>query len=98
MSERKQHITIRLDIHDIPMNIDAEHEETYRRAAVWLNERYKDYLAKYKNASPEKLWAYVALAAAVGLHADVRDKSLEPVRDKLNELNDRIQDVLRQPV
>ncbi len=94
MSERKQHITLKLDFHTVAIDIDPDYEEVYRKAAVWVNERYQEYLKFYRNTSPEKLWAYVALAAAVGLHADVREKSLEPVKAQVNELNNRILEVL----
>lgn len=94
MSDYKQHINLKLDIHNVALDIDPEKEQTYREAAAWLNKRYQFYQARFQNASPEKLWMYVALESAVGLHADVRDKSLEPVKQKLSELNDRINEAL----
>ena len=90
MSDRKQNITLKLDIHTITLAIDPEKEEFYRQAGVWLNRRYQLYQSAYRNDSPEKLWLKVALEAAVGLHADVREKSLEPVGQKINELNDKL--------
>ena len=73
------------------LDIDPAKEPTYRDAAEWLNKRYQFYVAHFRNASPEKLWMYVALESAVSLHADVRDKSLEPIKQKLNELNQKIE-------
>ena len=94
MSDYKQHINLKLDIHNVALDIDPEKEQTYREAAAWLNKRYQFYQARFQNVSPEKLWMYVALESAVGLHADVRDKSLEPVKQKLSELNDRINEAV----
>ena len=91
MSENKQHINLRLDIHTVSLDIDPAKEPTYRDAAEWLNKRYQFYATHFLNVSPEKLWMYVALESAVGLHADVRDKSLEPIRQKLDELNKKIE-------
>ena len=96
MSDYKQHINLKLDIHTVSLDIDPEKEPTYRDAAEWLNKRYLFYQTHFRNASPEKLWLYVALESAVGLHADVRDKSLEPVKNKLAELNNKIQELLAQ--
>jgi hypothetical protein len=96
MSEYKQHINLKLDIHTVSLDVDPATEATYRNAAEWLHKRYQYYVAHFKNASPEKLWLYVALESAVGLHADVRDKSLEPVKQKLNELNQKIEYSLQQ--
>ena len=94
MIESKQHINLKLDIHSVSLDIDPEKEPKYRDAADWLNKRYQSYTARFKNASPEKLWMYVALESAVGLHADVRNKSLEPIKGKLSELNNRINEAL----
>lgn len=96
MSDRKQNITLKLDIHTITLAVDPEKEEFYRQAGVWLNKRYQLYQAAYRNDSPEKLWLKVALEAAVGLHADVREKSLEPVEQKIQELNKIILEKLNE--
>lgn len=98
MSDYKQHINLKLDIHNVALDIDPEKEQTYREATAWLNKRYQFYQARFQNASPEKLWMYVALESAVGLHADVRDKSLEPVKQKLSELNKRINEALKPSI
>jgi hypothetical protein len=98
VSDYKQHINLKLDIHNVALDIDPEKEQTYREATAWLNKRYQFYQARFQNASPEKLWMYVALESAVGLHADVRDKSLEPVRQKLSELNKRINEALKPSI
>ena len=90
----KQHINLRLDIHTVSLDVERDKEQTYREAADWLNKRYQFYAARFRNTSPEKLWMYVALESAVGLHADVREKSLEPVKQKLSELNSRINEAL----
>ena len=87
MSERKQNITLKLDIHTITLSVDPDKEEFYRLAGAWLNKRYQLYQAAYRNDSPEKLWLKVALDAAVGLHADARQKALEPIEQKIQELN-----------
>ena len=87
MSERKQNITLKLDNHTITLTVDPDKEEFYRLAGAWLNKRYQLYQAAYRNDSPEKLWLKVALEAAVGLHADARQKALEPIEQKIQELN-----------
>ena len=87
MSERKQNITLKLDIHTITLSVDPDKEEFYRLAGAWLNKRDQLYQAAYRNDSPEKLWLKVALEAAVGLHADARQKALEPIEQKIQELN-----------
>ena len=43
MEQRKQHITLQLDAHHISLNVQADKEHLYRKAAEMINERYKHY-------------------------------------------------------
>ena len=43
MNERKQHITLQLDAHHISLNVQADKEHLYRKAAEVINERYRHY-------------------------------------------------------
>ena len=41
--QRKQHITLRLDAHTLSINVPADNEHLYRKAANVLNEKYRSY-------------------------------------------------------
>ncbi|MBR1809137.1 MAG: cell division protein ZapA [Paludibacteraceae bacterium] len=90
MSE-KQNITLRLDCHEVRLSVDRDKEEIYRKAAVTLNDTYKRYAARYPQLPVEKLWVYTALEVAVNLHSDMRDKDLQPLLQKIAELNQKIE-------
>ena len=88
MSEqRKQHITLQLDSHHISINVLAHQEHMYRDAAKILNEKYRHYQKKMQTSSAEQLWVYVALDMAVNLCAETHAQRLQPVDEKLQELN-----------
>ena len=88
MSEqRKQHITLQLDAHHISINVLAHQEHLYRDAAKILNEKYRHYQKKMQTSSAEQLWVYVALDMAVNLCAETHAQRLQPVDEKLQELN-----------
>ena len=88
MSElRKQHITLQLDSHHISINVLAHQEHLYRDAAKILNEKYRHYQKKMQTSSAEQLWVYVALDMAVNLCAETHAQRLQPVDEKLQELN-----------
>ena len=88
MSEqRKQHITLQLDSHHISINVLAHQEHLYRDAAKILNEKYRHYQKKMQTSSAEQLWVYVALDMAVNLCAESHAQRLQPVDEKLQELN-----------
>ena len=87
MEQRKQHITLQLDAHHISLNVQADKEHLYRKAAEMTNERYKHYQKMAPNKSAEQLWVYVALDMAVNLQADAHAHRLQPVDEKIQELN-----------
>lgn len=90
MTQRKQHITLQLDAHHISLNVLPDKEHLYRKAAEIINERYKHYQKLAPNRSAEQLWVYVALDMAVNLSADAHANRLQPVDEKIQELNNLI--------
>ena len=88
MSElRKQHITLQLDSHHISINVLAHQEHLYRDADKILNEKYRHYQKKMQTSSVEQLWVYVALDMAVNFCAETHAQRLQPVDEKVQELN-----------
>ena len=90
MGGQKQNITLRIDCHEVKLLVERDKEEVYRKAALTLNETYQRYQQTYPQLSVEKLWVYTALEVAVNLHSDIRDKDLQPLLDKIKQLNDLI--------
>jgi cell division protein ZapA (FtsZ GTPase activity inhibitor) len=84
---RKQHITLQLDSHHISINVPAHQEHLYRDAAKILNEKYRHYQRKMQTSSAEQLWVYVALDMAVNLCAESHAQRLQPIDEKVQELN-----------
>lgn len=91
---RKQHITLQLDAHHISLNVLADKEVLYRNAAEQINERYRHYRKMLPNQSAEQIWVYVALEMAVNLQADAHAHRLQPIEDKINEINQLITNTL----
>ena len=96
MNERKQHITLTLDTHRLAFDIDPEKEPNYRQAAQQLNPYFQSYRRQMPKATTDLLWAYVALQMAVNLYNDAREKQLQPIEDKLHELNQLILNNIQQ--
>lgn len=92
----KQHISLVLDAHHVPLDVDRDREPLYRDAAKLLNHRYQFYQRRMPQASAEQLWVYVALEMGVNLQSDARDKNLEPIQKKIAELNNEIEQILNQ--
>jgi cell division protein ZapA (FtsZ GTPase activity inhibitor) len=88
--QRKQHITLQLDSHHISINVQANQEHLYRDAAKILNEKYRHYQRKMQTSSAEQLWVYVALDMAVNLCAEAHTHNLQPVDEKIKEINNLI--------
>ena len=85
--QRKQHITLQLDSHHISITVLAHQEHLYRDAAKILNEKYRHYQRKMQTSSAEQLWVYVALDMAVNLCAESHAQRLQPIDEKVQELN-----------
>lgn len=92
----KQNITLLLDAHRIGLSVEREQEPVYREAAKRVNEIYKKYARVYPNLPVEKLWVYTALELAVNFQSDVRDKNLQPVLEKMQELTTKIDNTLNK--
>lgn len=90
----KQNITLQLDAHRIGLAVERDQEPVYRDAAKRVNEAYQRYAKMYPNLPVEKLWVYTALQMAVNFQSDVRDKSLQPVLEKMQELSKLIEKTL----
>ncbi|MBP3576262.1 MAG: cell division protein ZapA [Paludibacteraceae bacterium] len=92
---RKQHITLQLDAHHISLNVVADKEVLYRNAAEQINERYRHYRKMLPTHSAEQIWVYVALETAVNLQADAHAHRLQPIDEKIQELNQLILNTLQ---
>lgn len=90
-AQRSQHIVLKLDTHNVALNIPADREPIYREAAELLNERYHVYQRRNPSASIEKIWLYVALEAAVNLKSDEREKGLATINKKIQAINQLIE-------
>ena len=95
MEQRKQHITLQLDAHRISLNVVADKEVLYRNAAEQINERYRYYRKMLPTHSAEQIWVYVALEMAVNLQADAHAHRLQPIEEKIQELNQLILNTLQ---
>lgn len=95
MEPRKQHITLQLDAHHISLNVQADKEPLYRKAAEQINERYRYYRRLLPNQSAEQIWVYVALEVAVNLQADAHAHRLQPIEEKVKEINQLILNTLQ---
>lgn len=91
MEEDKQNITLVLDSFRFAFTVERSKEAVYRRAAELCNSSFQSYRKAMSKATSEMLWAYVALQMGCNLCNDAREKNLQPVEEKINQLNQLIQ-------
>lgn len=94
MAEKKQHITLQIDCHTIALSVRPEEEPMYRDAGKRLNALYQQYAKAYPSMPVAQLWIYVALAVAVNLQSDAREKNIAPILEKIRELNQVVEQTL----
>ncbi|MCR4664146.1 MAG: cell division protein ZapA [Paludibacteraceae bacterium] len=96
MTEDKQNITLQLDSFRFAFKVERDKESIYRRAAEICNRSFQSYRKAMPKASTEMLWAYVALQMGCNLCSDARDKDLQPIEEKINQINELIQKYTNQ--
>lgn len=94
--EDKQNITLFLDAHQVKLKVDRDKEPIYREAAKRVNDAYGRYSRKLPNQPVEKLWVLTALEMAVNFQSDVREKNIQPVLEKVQELTTKIDNTLNK--
>ena len=96
MSETPETINIKLQLGDHPMRfvVPWNEEVYYRNAAEFLNKRFQNYSNKNRGKSAEQIWVYVALEAAMNLERQAARYDMEPVMERINNMNKSIIEAL----
>ena len=90
-TDNTRHINLRLEgLQAFSLDVQPEQEPVYRLAADLVNRRFALYQKKYRNESPDRLWARVSIEVAYALYSDARSKALKPVEEQIQELNQQI--------
>ena len=87
-------ITLQLGDHTMRFPVAWNEEKYYRDAAAHLNQRFQYYSSGMKNKSAEQIWVYVALESAVNLQRENARYDIEPVKNRINTINQTILDAL----
>ena len=94
-TDNTRHINLRLEgLQPFSLNVQPEQEQTYRLATELVNKRYALYQQKYRNDTPDRLWARVSIEVAYALYSDARSKALKPIEYKLQDMNQQIMNQL----
>jgi cell division protein ZapA (FtsZ GTPase activity inhibitor) len=83
-------ITLQLGDHTMRFPVAWNEEKYYREAAAQLNKRFQYYSSGMKSKSAEQIWVYVALEAAVNLQRENAKYDIEPVVERINNINKTI--------
>lgn len=94
----KQNITLVLDTFRFAFKVERDKEAVYRRAAELCNSSFQSYRKAMPKATTEMLWAYVALQMGCNLCNDAREKDLQPIENRINQINQLIQTHTNQPL
>lgn len=87
-------ITLQIGDHTMRFPVAWNEEKYYREAAEHLNKRFQYYSSGMKNKSAEQIWVYVALEAAVNLQRENAKYDIQPIMQRLQDINKSITDAL----
>jgi len=87
-------ITLQIGEHTMRFPVAWNEEKYFREAAAHLNNRFQYYSSGMKNKSAEQIWVYVALEAAVNLLRENAKYDIEPMLQRIENINQSITDAL----
>ena len=96
MPDISDKLVIRLMIgkQQFAFNISRDKEEVYRKGAVYVNERLREYQTLFPGQAGERYLSTVALDIAMNLLQQKEKQSTLPFLDTLAELTNEIEDVI----
>ena len=74
--------------------VDDKQEHLYREAQRVVNRAFENCKAAYPNRPIEEIWGLVSLRIALNYRQVVEHADLNPVLDKIDEINRQIENVL----
>ena len=92
--EKQLKIHVVIDGFRIPMNIDRNEEEVYRKAEKQINRYIDDYQKQYPRLSTEEIRSLVAFRLAVVVYKIEYNQNIEPVIDKIRSLDEELDELL----
>ncbi len=86
----KQNITIYINKIPLRFTIDPSEEQIYREAANAVNQTYESMKSRFQTIRNDDLWMYVALQMATNWRRETNNNQLQPIVEKLKELDNKI--------
>lgn len=80
----------------IPMMIDREDEEIYRKAEKQVNKYLEEYQKLYTRSSGEEIWTLIALRLAVVIFKMEANEDIEPVIERIQSLDEELKLLFNQ--
>lgn len=93
----EQKINLMIEGQKISLFVKRSEEKTFRRAAMYLNERIQWYRVKYPNEKMLPNNAYLMMTAVesgYGYMNALENNDMKPLNDKVSELNQQLEDFL----
>ena len=96
MKSKEFTINILLNGVRMPLNIRREDEEIYRNAERLVNKYLEKYRKTYSQRSMEEILTIVAYQIAVIVSKQDKNNDIDPLADKIIELNKELKELLEQ--
>lgn len=96
MKSKEFTINILLNGVRMPLNIRREDEEIYRNAERLVNKYLEKYRKTYSQRSMEEILTIVAYQIAVIVSKQDKNNDIDPLADKIIELNKELKGLLEQ--
>ncbi len=96
MAGEKQHITLNIYGTQIPLNVNKDEEEDYRKASNLINDRLNAYFDRYQGSINDKsIIFYAMIDIARKCVREQNRNDVEPYKEVLIQLDSEIKEALK---
>ncbi len=92
----KRRINLHIRTTNITLLVDEKEEHLYRQAQRMVNDSFDEFANKFNTKTIEELWAHTAFRLALNYSQLLEHADLNPVLEKIDDINKQITDLLTE--
>ena len=92
----KRRINLHIKSISLTLSVDDKEEHLYRQAQRMVNDSFDDFATNHQSKSIEEIWSHTAFRLALNYCQLLEHADLNPVLEKIDDINQQITDLLTE--